>query len=162
MTELDFQINEADTREALKFYKFAEFAQGLATLSTCERLKVGAIAVAYDFSQVYAIGYNGQPAGIDHECDGKPGTCGCVHAEMNVALKMRQPETCALICTHLPCQLCAGLIINSKKITGVFYQQPYRITTSLSMFESVEIPVCEWRNVDDLLQKWREASSIRI
>ena len=114
-----------------KFEVMARFALSIADLSTCKRLKVGAIIVDFDFSYVLALGYNGVPKGVDNNsCTGEAGTCGCVHAETNAILKLRVFTPSIMITTHTPCASCAGIIRNSP-IIEVFSWTEYRVACSM-------------------------------
>jgi dCMP deaminase len=108
-----------------------ELATKVAGLSTCKRLRVGAIIVDHKFTKVLSIGYNGQPAGRhNNDCTGVT-PCGCVHAEANALIKLQQRTECMfLIATHTPCGHCEGLIINTG-IKEVFAWEAYRIPPSL-------------------------------
>lgn len=103
-------------------------------LSTCRRNKVGCVIVPTDLSRVCAIGYNGPAAGEDDEaCRCEEGACGCIHAEANALVKMREPGSgFIIISTVSPCEHCAGLIINSKQVDWVLYDRPYRDTGGLA------------------------------
>ena len=114
-------------RTTQKLTKFIEFAISLAGLSQCSRKQVGCIIFPEDFSAVEAIGYNGPPTGGGHECTGKSGSCGCVHAEANAISKLNTAErNLILFCTWSPCIRCAGLIANTKRISRVLYYHPWR------------------------------------
>lgn len=119
---------------------FVEFAKGLASLSTCERRRVGCIIT--DLHEVYAIGYNGPPRGLPHGCQGEPGLCGCVHAEANAIAKLssREPDLW-LHSTLSPCVMCAGLIINRGNIKTVTYSEVYRDRAGLLLLESAGLNV---------------------
>jgi deoxycytidylate deaminase len=58
---------------------YLAFAAQLAQRSTCGRLSVGCVITSTDFRYVYAVGYNGNAAGLKNGCDQDvPGACGCV------------------------------------------------------------------------------------
>lgn len=106
----------------------ARWAKQAAELSTCGRLQVGCLIVDHTFTDVLAIGYNGQPAGRPNTgcLAGCPGSCGCVHAEANALIKLRhRSRHMFMFCTHSPCEHCAGLIINAG-ISEVFAWELYR------------------------------------
>lgn len=106
-----------------KLRTFRGFAESLAELSTCRRAHVGAIVFPPDFTEVLAIGYNGQPSGTPNgHCTGVSGQCGCVHAETNALIKLASERTgLVLLCTKLPCPRCAGLIANCRQVSTVLY-----------------------------------------
>ena len=120
-------------RQLRKLKIFADFAEALASLSTCKRNKVGCVIATPDFTQVLAIGYNGVPAGADDDaCSDDVGNCGCIHAEMNAVAKLRSERSSLhLVTTVSPCKLCAGLIVNTKQIARVSYIHEYRDTTAI-------------------------------
>jgi len=106
---------------------FTEFAERLASLSTCKRNQVGCVIIPTDFSAIFAIGYNGPPSGEPNDaCIDSPGNCGCIHAEANAIAKLGAATNAMLISTVCPCWQCAGLIINCKKISRVMFIHPYR------------------------------------
>ena len=124
------------TRRLEKLGVFTGFAEHLATLSTCKRNHVGCIIVPHDFSEVYALGYNGPPANEPNDaCLDIPGSCGCIHAEANAIAKMSKTSDALLISTVCPCWHCAGLIINSKKISEVIYLTEYRDNNGLMLLK---------------------------
>lgn len=107
---------------------FMEIAEVVKKRSTCSRRQVGAIIVAE--KRVLASGYNGAPSGIEH-CE----TAGCLREELNVPSGERH-ELCrglhaeqnaiiqaalhgasikdgTIYVTHMPCIICAKMIINS-------------------------------------------------
>lgn len=130
---------------------FMQFATDLSDLSTCKRAKVGCVVCDDRFTSVVSIGYNGQPAGLPHECcTGEEGSCGCVHAEANAIVKLSSARShLLLLATTLPCWRCAGLIINSKKIKRVVYVSDYRDERSLELFRQSRVEVYRF-NVEEL------------
>lgn len=141
------------TRVMRKIGVFRNFAQELAGLSTCKRASVGCVIVPRDFSQVYAIGYNGPPAGLDNNrCTGIPGQCGCVHAEANATIKLQTTDTdCRMITTTCPCPACAALIINKGCIQRVLYLVEYRLTAGAQLLIEAGIEV---RHYTTDLERW--------
>lgn len=112
----------------MKLSAFYSFAASLAGLSTCKRLQVGCLIVPMDLTEVMAIGYNGPPTGISNDaCRKQAGSCGCIHAEANSLVKLRTNETgLVALLTHSPCEHCAGLLLNSRRISNVAYAVEYR------------------------------------
>ena len=117
------------------------FTQSLAELSTCKRAQVGCVIIPKDFSEVYAIGYNGPPAGTPNDaCTEEEGACGCVHAEANALLKLYTRDMdCRMLCTTAPCERCAGLIINKMQITRVIYNTTYRTSVGMLILQRAGI-----------------------
>lgn len=131
-------INLADR----KLPVFVDFAKGLASLSKCKTSrKVGCIILTPDFTQVLSIGYNGQPAGIER-CQPELDICGCIHAEANAIAKLTTERSgLIMIQTLSPCKLCAGLTINTKRISTVLYLEKWKDTTGLDLLKEVGIDV---------------------
>jgi len=130
------------TRYQRKLKKFINFATELASLSTCQRYTVGCIVFPEDFSIVAAIGYNGPAKGIhNNSCEGKPGECGCAHAEANAIAKLKEKGPFTMFCTRQPCVACANAIINSGAIDKFIYGQQYRDPkgTRLLMKAGIEV-----------------------
>lgn len=111
-------------RTVRKMQVMGRLARDLATLSTCARIKVGAVLFPPDCSRVVALGFNGQPAGLSHDgCSGDP--CGCIHAEANLVAKFDSPPGARLIMwsTLPPCWRCAGLMINCGRVGALIYDR---------------------------------------
>jgi dCMP deaminase len=122
---------------------FMETAEVFSKLSTCTKLKVGAIIVKDD--RIISIGYNGTPTGWSNECEEvvpvqvdvvsrtitpaqlitKPEV---IHAESNaitkVACSSDSSKDAAIFCTHTPCIECAKLIYQSG-ISSVYYRNEF-------------------------------------
>lgn len=124
------------TKESL----FINFCKGLKELSKCKINGVGCIITDSNFSQIYAIGYNGGPKGQqDCLCDGDKYSC--VHAEQNALVKcVDHTEDKIMIVTMSPCKMCAALIVNSRvRIKEVWYLQKYRNILGLEILEKANI-----------------------
>lgn len=106
-------------------------AYAFAKRGTCDRLQVGAL-IARE-GRILVTGYNGPPAQLPHcnhaETVFGPGSeslpcTRAVHAEANViafAAKYGVSiDHAHLYCTHMPCVVCAPLIINAG-ITRVYF-----------------------------------------
>lgn len=77
--------------------------------STCKRLKVGCIITSTDFRKILSMGYNGNASGLPNTCDSdEPGSCGCLHSEMNAVINCDSPRSTEKIIftTHAPCPMC--------------------------------------------------------
>ena len=112
-----------------KIRALTSIGQSLAELSTCKRLRVGAIIFPVDCSAIYAIGYNGPSRGLPNDsCTNEIGDCGCVHAEANAVVKFNNDlaKPSILYSTFLPCKECAALILNCTNIVGVVWDELYR------------------------------------
>lgn len=109
-------------------YAHMEVAQVYAKLSTCERLKVGAVIVKGDTP--IAIGYNGTKPGQDNCCEDENGRTkpGVRHAEINALNKLwtskESAEGSVMFQTHAPCLDCAQDVFNAG-IVQVYYANEY-------------------------------------
>lgn len=129
-------------RQQRKLQTMAAFATDLAQLSACKRAQRAAVVFPFDFSSVHAIGYNGPPIGVSNDaCTSGEGTCGCVHAETNAVVKLGDVRDAVLYTTTYPCLLCAGLILNSRKIVRVIYGDAYRDGSGVDRLISAGVPV---------------------
>lgn len=126
-----------------KLSVFVSFAEELANLSACARLKVGCALVTPDFNEVVAIGYNGPPSGEPNDsCRGIPGGCGCTHCESNALVKRKSDrDNLVMIVTDSPCEHCAGLIVNSRVVSAVIYDREYRDVSGLARLKNAGILV---------------------
>ncbi len=117
-------------------------AETISRRSTCSRLQVGTLLVTEDLHGLVGIGYNGNAKGLPNCCDSNAvGQCGCIHSEMNAIANRRgdyRGPIVALV-THVPCVMCCKMLINAD-VKKVYYKNTYRDTTSLSIFEKLEIP----------------------
>lgn len=118
---------------------FMEIAEVVKKRATCSRRQVGAIVVRE--KRILASGYNGAPSGIEH-CD----VAGCLREELNVPSGERH-ELCrglhaeqnaiiqaalhgisikggTVYVTHMPCIICAKMMINAG-ITRIVFQGDY-------------------------------------
>lgn len=113
-------------REWFRIETAARLAGSMAALSTCRRLRVGCVVVSPKLQSILAVGYNGPTAGAPNDsCSGVPGACGCVHAEANALVKLGAGSG-ELVVTHSPCPHCAGMVVNSGRVTGVTYVERFR------------------------------------
>jgi dCMP deaminase len=100
-----------------------------AKLSSCQRLKVGALLVK-DGTPI-AIGYNGTKPGQDNCCEGADGkTLPTVrHAEINALNKLwttnEKASGAALFVTHAPCIECAQDLFNAG-VRDYYFRWHYR------------------------------------
>lgn len=118
-------------------------ARTMAERSYDPRLKVGAIIVSEDNTQLLSLGYNGNYKGGPHQHESpEPGKSGFIHAEVNALIKCDYnfPKRKHMYVTHSPCRDCAKLIINAD-IARVVYGIPYRDTGGLDLLRSSGIEV---------------------
>lgn len=145
-----------------KLETFRRFAEDLSKLSTCKRAGTGCIIFPFDFSRVYAIGYNGPARGRDNDaCTGEEGQCGCAHAEGNTIAKLDGIVQHAVMYTLTsPCVYCTNMIINSGKVDLVIYGKEYRDLRGTGMFAGAGIICIDIKEItDDHVQQWRSARS---
>lgn len=110
----------------------------IAKRSTCNRRKVGAIAVKDQ--RILATGYNGAPSGHPHCLDGtcrrqvenipsgeRHEICNALHAEQNVLIQAAKSginlEGCTLFCNCSPCSICAKML--SEVVKTVVFTNAY-------------------------------------
>lgn len=106
-------------------------------------LRVGAVIVSDDNSQMLSMGYNGNYRGGPHQRESnEPGQSGFIHAEVNALVKcdFNFHKKKHMYLTHSPCRTCAKLIVNAE-ITKVIYDTPYRDTSGIEILTSVGIDV---------------------
>lgn len=118
-------------------------AQAISMKSYDPRLKVGAIIVSEDNTQMLSVGYNGNYKGGPHQHESAvPGQSGFIHAEVNALVKCDYNfgKRKHMYITHMPCRDCSKLIVNAE-IATVVYGLPYRITTGVELLRSVGIEV---------------------
>lgn len=120
---------------------FSQIATLTASMSKCERLKVGAVLVFGN--RIIATGYNGLPSGYEPdicECEGLTKS-EVIHAEINVILDCaKRGISCSgatLYITHSPCNSCASSIVQAG-ISEVKYLEDYR-TCSKEIFEKCNV-----------------------
>jgi dCMP deaminase len=116
-------------------------ARVIAERSYDPRLKVGAVIVSSDNTQMLSGGYNGNYAGGPHEHESlEPGMSGFIHAEVNALVKLdfNHPKDKHLYITHSPCRMCAKLIINAG-IKRVVYEIEYRDPAGVKLLQGVGV-----------------------
>lgn len=124
----------AGQRESWPAY-FITLAKHIATRSTCERLKVGAVFVRDN--RILATGYNGSLPGRAHCLDAgclvyKDNCIRTVHAETNAICQAAQHgvslEDSWLYVTHLPCINCYRIVL-AAGCSRVHYSEWYGSTS---------------------------------
>ena len=103
---------------------YMKIAYEVATLSRCNRKKVGAIIVKD--GNIVSFGYNGTPTGFCNECEENDVTKDeVIHAEMNAILKAgTKTQGATMYVTMSPCIECAK-IIKQSNISLVVYDELY-------------------------------------
>jgi len=120
-----------------------DMAKSIARRSYDETLKVGAIIVAEDNSQVLSVGYNGNyKGGPNRRESDEPGQSFLIHAEENALIKCDYNfhKKKHMYVTHSCCKMCSKLVINAG-ITRVIYGEEYRDTSGINLMRSVGIEV---------------------
>lgn len=120
-----------------------QVARTMSEQSYDDRLKVGAIIVSCDNTQMLSVGYNGNYKGGPHFHESnEPGKSGFIHAEVNALIKCDYnfPKKKHMYVTHMPCRQCAKLIINAE-IDKVIWEMPYRITSGIELLAQAGIKV---------------------
>jgi dCMP deaminase len=115
---------------------YMRLAMAMAERSTCRRLQVGCAIVSVDFRKVLAVGYNGNASGLANDCDSEtPGACGCLHAEENAVINCDAPRASekVVLCSNLPCKMCAKRLLNLGGVTHVLYAKDYRLREGLDI-----------------------------
>jgi len=122
---------------------FMRIAHEVAERSTCLRRQVGAVVVLD--KRILATGYNGAPSGLPHCAEvgclrtqlnvpsgERHELCRGLHAEMNALLQGARygirMEGSTLYSTHVPCSLCAKMIINTglvRVVAALDYPDPF-------------------------------------
>ena len=122
-------------------------AHQVAQRSCDVTLKVAAVVVAEDNSQMLSLGYNGNYRGGSHQRESnEPGQSGFIHAEANALVKcdFNFHKKKYMYLTHSPCRACAKLIVNAE-IASVIYDIPYRDASGLEILTSSGIKVFNLR-----------------
>jgi len=123
---------------------YMDLAEALSKRSTCKRLQVGCVITEANFQSVCSIGYNGNAAKFPNQCDtDTPGSCGDIHAECNAIIKNTTPAYVPKIVfvTHLPCVMCAKMMVNMGGIQKVYYRHEYRIKDSIVLLRDAGIDI---------------------
>lgn len=132
-----------------------QLAQLVATRSTCDRKRVGAVLATQE-GHVLSTGYNGSVPGAPH-CDdvghllervGSAWSCiRTTHAEINaVAFAARRGaalEGSCLYVTHKPCHTCVRAIL-AAGVRRVVFQHEGSDTLGRELLENAHVPVVRW------------------
>lgn len=125
----------------------------VAARSTCSRRHVGAILVKE--KHILATGYNGVPSGLSHctvtgcirekmkiPSGERHELCRGLHAEQNAIIQAAvygiEIKDSILYSTHLPCILCAKMLINAR-VKEIIYGEGYPDPLALEMLNEAEI-----------------------
>jgi deoxycytidylate deaminase len=122
---------------------FKEFTTNLADLSKCIERHVAAIITDANLTQIYSIGINGGPKGLDDCLCVTDGKYGCLHAEINALIKCtnHDPKKCMFV-TLAPCKQCAAAIINAPGGFGtVYYFESWKEDAGIKLLKDAGIHV---------------------
>lgn len=123
---------------------YLKMAEEWASLSHCERRKVGALIVKD--RMIISDGFNGTPTGFENPCENEELMTKwyVLHAEANAILKVaRSTASCegaTLYLTMSPCRECSKLIHQSG-IKRVVYVQPYKDQSGLEFLEKAGVEI---------------------
>jgi dCMP deaminase len=131
---------------------YLRMAKTWASLSHCERKKVGAIIVKD--GMIISDGYNGTPAGFDNCCETDSGETQwyVLHAEANAILKVaKSTNNCVgstLYQTLSPCKDCSKLILQAG-ITKVVYISEYKDTAGIDFLKNAGVETVHIEEIDE-------------
>lgn len=134
---------------------FIQIAHLVSQRSTCLRRQVGAIIVKD--KRILSTGYNGAPSGLKHcreagclrEQQNVPSgqrheLCRGLHGEQNAIIQAAlygvSIKESTLYSTHLPCSLCAKMLVNAG-IKEIIYSDGYADELSLQILNEANIPL---------------------
>ncbi len=121
-------------------------AREWATLSHCQRKKVGALLVKE--GMIISDGYNGTPSGFPNQCEDAEGNTQwyVLHAEANAILKVARSANNAkdstLYITLSPCKECCKLILQAG-ITRMVYIDEYKDRTGIDFLNEAGLQVVQ-------------------
>jgi len=159
-----------------KLEVMTEFGDGLRSLGTDPRIKVGAIVFPVDCSAVLGLGYNGAASGLDHgsvvprEPGAQMGTgvSGAAHAEANALIKANlgdgyNQQPCLMYTTLAPCPYCAPLIANSMRIRGVIIgEELNEVMNGVHVLLAAGVPVVMKSKLASLQSGMRDETTRKI
>ena len=124
---------------------FMNIAVVVATRSTCDRLRAGAVLVRDKI--ILSTGYNGSPRSMDH-CDDvghlyEDGHCvHTAHGEQNAIIQAAYhgipTKGATMYTTFSPCKICSKIIVNAG-IVRVIANEVYRDNTVHQFFKDAGI-----------------------
>ena len=122
---------------------FMNFTKELSTLSKCEERQVAAIITDKELMQVYSIGINGGPKGLQDCLCNIDGKYGCLHAEIQAIAKcLSDAQDKVMFVTLAPCKQCATAIINAPGgFSRVYYHEDWKEDAGLKLLKAAGIQV---------------------
>ncbi len=132
---------------------FMDIAHLVAKRSTCRRRAVGALFIKD--KRILSTGYNGAPSGLKHCLDigclreklnifsgERHEICRGVHAEQNAIIQAASHgvsiKGSRLFCTHMPCNICAKMLINVG-VLYIYYRSRYDDVLTMSLLKDANI-----------------------
>ena len=117
--------------------------------SKCRDKKTSAVLAVGETERVLAVGINSGPKPDEHCICSDNSKYTCLHAEINCLLNYMHVITVQemfaekiLVCSKLPCAMCATAIINSDiNIKKVVYDEDYHDKTGKELLEKAGIEV---------------------
>jgi dCMP deaminase len=139
---------------------FMDITELVAERSTCLRRAVGALMVKD--KRILSTGYNGAPCGVRHcrevgclreklnvPSGERHELCRGIHAEQNAIIQAAYHgvsiKGAILFCTHLPCLICAKMVINAG-IRKIYYKEGYADPLSCEMFQEAAVEVIRFES----------------
>ncbi|MCJ8499237.1 deoxycytidylate deaminase [Desulfatitalea alkaliphila] len=136
---------------------FMDIACLVARRATCLRRSVGAVVVKD--RRILSTGYNGAPSQVRHCAETgclreqlavpsgeRHELCRGIHAEQNAIIQAAYHgvsiKGATLFCTHLPCSICAKMIINAG-IVRIVYQDGYADALSRDMLAEAQVALAQ-------------------
>ena len=122
---------------------FMDFTLSLANLSKCEERGVAAVITDKELMQVYSIGINGGPKGLQDCLCNIDGKYGCLHAEIQAIAKcLSDAQDKVMFVTLAPCKQCATAIINAPGgFSRVYYHEDWKEDAGLKLLKAAGIQV---------------------
>ena len=134
---------------------FMQIAHLVSQRSTCIRRQVGAVIVKD--KRILSTGYNGVPAGLKHcqevgclrDQENVPSgqrheLCRGLHGEQNAIIQAAlygvSIKGSSLYSTHLPCSLCAKMLVNAG-VKEIIFSDGYADDLSLQILKEAGIPL---------------------
>jgi dCMP deaminase len=123
---------------------YLRMAAEWATLSHCNRKKVGALLVRDNM--IISDGYNGTPSGFSNDCEDDNGDTNwyVLHAEANAIAKLARctesGDGSTMFLTHAPCIDCAKQVYTAG-IKKVYYRESYKDSQGLDFLAKCDIMV---------------------
>ena len=120
---------------------FKDFTRKLALLSKCSERNVAAIITDSDLTQVYSIGINGGPKGLQDCMCATEGKYGCIHAEVNALVKCTNTDlNKVMFVTLAPCKQCAAAIVNAPgNFSVVYYFEEWKDTSGIRILKTAGV-----------------------